>query len=198
MADDARGRGILRRAGDAALHALARVGHRALIGAIGDADALHPHAEARVVHHHEHVLEAAILLADEVADGAAVVAEREHRGRARVDAELVLERHAAHVVARAEAAVRVHQELGHDEQRDALGARRRVGRAREHEVDDVVGVVVLAVGDEDLAAVDLVRCRRPAAPPSCGWRPGPSRPAARSGSSCPSTRRRPSSAGTRA
>ena len=115
-----------------------------------------PTPKRACVHHHEHVLEAAVLLADEVADGAAVVAEREHRGRARVDAELVLERHAAHVVARAEAAVRVHEELRHDEQRDALGARRRVGRAREDEVDDVVGVVVLAVGDEDLAAVDPV------------------------------------------
>ena len=32
------------------------------------------------------------------------------------------------------------------------GARRR---AREHQMDDVVGVVVLAVGDEDLLAVEL-------------------------------------------
>ena len=39
---------------------------------------------------------------------------------------------------------------------------RRVGRAGQHEVDDVVGQVVLAEGDEDLRAGDAVACRRPA------------------------------------
>ena len=63
-------------------------------------------------------------------------------------------RHAVHVVALAERAVRVDQELRHDEQRDALHAFGRVRRAREHQVDDVLGHVVLAVGDEDLL------CRR--------------------------------------
>ena len=33
---------------------------------------------------------------------------------------------------------------------------RRVGQAREHEMDDVVGQVVLAIGDEDLLAEDAV------------------------------------------
>jgi hypothetical protein len=38
----------------------------------------------------------------------------------------------------------VHQELRHDEQRDALAAGRRVGQAGQHQVHDVVGHVVLA------------------------------------------------------
>ena len=59
-------------------------------------------------------------------------------------------------------------------------------------MDDVVGVVVLAVGDEDLLAVELEACRRPAAPRACARRRDRSRPAARSGSSCRSTCRRPS------
>ena len=46
--------------------------------------------------------------------------------------------------------------FGHDEQRDALHALGRTGHAREHEVDDVLGHVVLAVGDEDLGAEELV------------------------------------------
>ena len=54
------------------------------------------------------------------------------------------------------AAVGVDEELGHDEQRDALDPLRRIGRAGEHEMDDVVGVVVLAVRDEDLLAEELV------------------------------------------
>ena len=81
VTDDAARRGPCR-AGDAALHALARIGARTLIRALGDAHALHADAEAREVHHHEHVLEAAILLADDVTDGTAVVAECKHRGRA--------------------------------------------------------------------------------------------------------------------
>ena len=61
-----------------------------------------------------------------------------------------------HVVARAQATVGVDHELGHDEQRNSLHPLGRVRQAGEHEVDDVVGEVVLAVGDEDLLAEDLV------------------------------------------
>ena len=73
-----------------------------------------------------------------------------------MDAELVLDRCGAQVVARAERAVVVDQELRHQEQRDALVAGGRVGQPCQHEVDDVVGEVVLAVGDEDLLPGDLV------------------------------------------
>ncbi|MCY1327944.1 hypothetical protein D9M69_134920 [compost metagenome] len=85
-----------------------------------------------------------------------MVAELQHRGRAGLDAELVFDRHAVHVVALAQAAVGVDQVLGHDEQRDALDALGRVGRAGQHQMDDVFRHVVLAVGDEDLGAEDLV------------------------------------------
>ena len=53
-------------------------------------------------------------------------------------------------------AVGADQELRHDEQRDAAHAGRRVGRARQHQVHDVLGHVVLAVGDEDLLAGDQI------------------------------------------
>ena len=35
-------------------------------------------------------------------------------------------------------------------------AGRRIGQPRQHEMDDVVGEIVLAVGDEDLLAGDAV------------------------------------------
>ena len=63
---------------------------------------------------------------------------------------------ARRVVARAERAVLVDQELGHQKQRDAPVAGRRIGQPRQHEVDDVVGEVVLAVGDEDFLPGDAV------------------------------------------
>ena len=156
MVDDRARLGGLVQAHRLALHAILRVGDGALVRAIAKANAFHAHRKAREVHHDEHVFEAAVLLADEVADRAALFAVHQHRRRARVDAELVLERHAMHVVARAERAVVVDQELRHDEQRDALHALGRVRRAREHEVDDVLGVVVLAERDEDLLAAQLV------------------------------------------
>ena len=73
-----------------------------------------------------------------------------------MNAELVLDRQAAHVVALAERAVGVHEELRHHEQGHALHALGRARGAREHHVDDVLGEIVLAVGDEDLLAVELV------------------------------------------
>ena len=53
--------------------------------------------------------------------------------------------------------------FGHDEQADALHALGRAGHARQHQVDDVLGHVVLAVGDEDLGAEDAC-----SVPSGCG------------------------------
>jgi hypothetical protein len=70
----------------------------------------------------------------------------------------VLDAHAVHVVARAQAAILVDHELGHDEQADALDALGRTDdHAGQHQMDDVLGHVVLTIGDEDLGAEDLVR-----------------------------------------
>ena len=94
-----------------------------------------------------------------------------------MNAELVLDRMAARIVARAERAVVVDEELRHQEQRDAFRAGRRIGQAREHEMDDVVGEVMLAVGDEDLRAGDAIGAvgarsafvrSAPTSEPACG------------------------------
>ena len=154
--DDRDRLGIARR-DVAELDAFLRVLDRVLVRAVGDREALHADGEARGVHHHEHVLQAAVRLADEVADRAfAVLAVVERARRVRVDAELVLDPRALHVVALAQRAVGVHQHLGHDEHRDALGAFGRARQPREHEVDDVRRHVVLAERDEDLLALDAV------------------------------------------
>ena len=70
------------------------------------------------------------------------------------------------------------RELRDDEEREPLGPGRRAVDAREHEVDDVLGEVVVAAGDEDLRPADRVaavaRCATPsvfALPtslPACG------------------------------
>ena len=142
--------------GGAALPALLGVGHRALRRPLGHRHALRADRQPRRVHHDEHDVEAAVLLAHQVADGAVLLAVLHHAGGARVDAELVLQAGADHIVARTERAVLVDEILGHQEQRDAACARRRIGQAGQHEMHDVVGHLVVAVGDEDLGAEDAV------------------------------------------
>ena len=141
----------------AALPALLGVGDGALGGALGHRHALRADRQARGVHHDEHDVEAAVLLADQIADGAlALLAELHHAGGAGVDAELVLDAGADDVVGRAERAVLADEALRHQEQRDAARAGRRIGQARQHEMHDVVGHLVVAVGDEDLGAEDAI------------------------------------------
>jgi hypothetical protein len=86
---------------------------------------------------------------DQLALAGIIVAERHHAGRGGVDAQLVLDGDAADIVERAVAA-----HFGDQEQRDAARARRRVGQAGEHQVDDVVGKVVLAERDVDFLPLD--------------------------------------------
>ncbi|MCY1524489.1 hypothetical protein D9M68_594240 [compost metagenome] len=56
----------------------------------------------------------------------------------------------------AQGAVGIDHHLGHQEQGNAFRAGRGVGELGQHQVDDVLGQVVLAAGDEDLGAGDLV------------------------------------------
>ena len=137
--------------GEDALTALAGERDRVLAGALGDRDALQRDRQARAVHHGEHAGEPAIFLAEQPPERAAAVAVDHRAGRARVDAELVLEAAAADVVAGA-----VGQHFRHQEQRDSARPLRCVGQSRQNEVDDVVGEIVLAVADEDLLAGDTI------------------------------------------
>ncbi len=80
---------------------------------------------------------------DQPADRAGLVTEFavaiDHGRWGPMDAELVLDGVAMQVVAAAEGAIIVHEELRHEEERDALRALRRIRKARKHQMDDVVG-----------------------------------------------------------
>jgi hypothetical protein len=127
-----------------------------LIGAVGDTDALQADGKTRLVHHREHALHATIFLADQVADGAAMVAHGHGAGGSGVHAELVFDAADIDVVARAERAVGIDHEFRNQEQRNALGAGRRIRKARQHEMNDVIAHVVIAIGDEDFRALDAI------------------------------------------
>ncbi len=87
------------------------------------------------------------------ADGAV---DHDLRGRVAMNSHLVFEPAAIDRVALAERTVGVDVVLGHREQADALAALRRIRQSREHQVNDVGRHVVLAGGDEDLVAGELV------------------------------------------
>jgi hypothetical protein len=140
----------------AALLALLRECQGLLIGAIGDADAFEADADPRLVHHREHAGHATIFLADKVTDRAALIAHRHGAGRRGVHAELVLDAGRKDIVARAQRAVFVDEEFRDQEQRDTAGAGGGIGQSRQHEMHDVVGHVVVAIGDVDLGAENAV------------------------------------------
>ena len=111
---------------------------------VQQANALQGHMQTSSVHHDEHRIQAFAGLAHDLA-GRFVKAH--DAGGAAMQAHFFFD---ALTVHRAACAIGV--ELGYQEQRQPLGAGRRIGQAREHQVHDVVGQVVLATGDEDFGA----------------------------------------------
>ena len=106
-----------------------------------------------MVHHGEHAVEAFVRLTNEKALGAVKI---QHAGRGGLDAHLVFDGTAVHRIALTGISV----ELGHDKQRNALGARRRIRQLGQHQVDDIGAHVVLAGRDEDLAASNRITAVR--------------------------------------
>ena len=141
----------------AALQALLGIGGGILIGDLGDRQALDRDPETRLVHHHEHGVQAPIRLADEPALGAIII---HHASGIGMNAHFVLDRAAGHFVGSAERTIRFDQDLGHDKQRDALDASGRALDPGEHEMNDVFGKIMLARRDEDFFAENRIGIRR--------------------------------------
>nr|BFE93550.1 hypothetical protein GCM10020185_40860 [Pseudomonas brassicacearum subsp. brassicacearum] len=116
-----------------------------LVGTLTGGQALDTDAQTFVVHHGEHGRQALVRLAYQITYG---FVEVHHAGGGCLDAHLVFDRAAVGRVARAQAAVGIDHELGHQEQRDALGACRRVRQFRQHQVNDVLGEIVFTASDE--------------------------------------------------
>jgi hypothetical protein len=159
MDDDRIGRlvGILRAGQRAALQTLFGVDDGVLIGDLGLGETLNADAQASLVHHYEHGIQAAVFLANQPAGGAVVI---HHAGRVAVNAHLFFERATGHAVALAKRTVILDHDLGHDEQRDALGTGRRAFDARQDKMDDVLRHVVFAGGDEYFGAGDFIAAVR--------------------------------------
>ena len=141
----------------AALHPVLRKTHGRLVRPFRDGYALDAHAVTGGVHHDEHVLQTAVFLTDQIAHRTAMVAKLQHCGGACLDSHLVLNADAMHIVGCTQCAIGIDLELGHDEQADALHTLWRALYPGQHQMNDVLGHVVLTPGDEDLGTKDVER-----------------------------------------
>ena len=154
-----------------ALHALLRVGQRRPVAGREGADGLGAHHHPGVLDHLEHLRDAVVHLAEQVADrGDAVLPERELAGRGRLEAHLVLDVRDERAVALAELAGAGSKWNFGTRNSDrpfvpGCGVMPGALRAGQHEVHDVLGQVVLGRGDEPLHAVEV--------PGAVGLRDGP-------------------------
>ena len=73
-----------------------------------------------------------------------------------MNAHLVFETDAVDIVALTQTVVFINQKFGYDEQGNPPDTFRRVRGSRQHQVNDVVGVFVIAPGNEYFLAADQV------------------------------------------
>ena len=149
------------------LRSLARIFQRVQVAGVAQHHCAEADADARLVHHVEHVGETLVLLADEITDCASLAARLELAfaevqqavGGAAIT-HLVIEAGKHDIVAFSERAVRVHQLLRHDEQRDAFHTRDQlavlVRNLRKDEVNDVVRQLVLPGRNPHLVALEAI------------------------------------------
>ncbi|MCY1174069.1 hypothetical protein D9M73_142550 [compost metagenome] len=95
-------------------------------------------------------------LAHQIADALAVIAEIKCSRGGAAPAHLVEQPGQQHIVAFAQAAIVVHQELGHDKQGDAFHTRWCVRQFGQDHVHDIFRQRVVAARDEDLVATQAI------------------------------------------
>jgi len=131
-----------------ALHALTGIVEGMLARTFRQGNPLQAHRQARVIHHGEHIAQAFVFHTHQVAHGADIVSIGHSAGGTGVNTQLVLDADRVDIVALANLASFIDQEFRHDKQRNTLHPRWRIGRAGEHQMDNIVGVGLVTPGDE--------------------------------------------------
>src|ERR1700677_4141051 len=134
-----------------ALRALPRVVKRFQVTGVAECDRAKADTEAGLVHHVKHVGESSVRFADQIPDRsglaagtvAALTKVQDRVGSSAV-AHLVVQPGQHDIVAFADPAARVDEELGNDEERDTLRTGRTTGNLGKNKMDDVVGEFVIA------------------------------------------------------
>ena len=137
-----------------ALLTLLRIVECSLPGSFADADAFKTNVQTRRVHHREHAREAFIFLADQPARRVFIFHDAGWRG---VDADFFFEADTFDAILVAEAAICSDDPLRDDEERDASRAFWRIRQARQYQVDNILGDVVIAPSDIDFLSRNRIR-----------------------------------------
>ena len=115
--------------------------------------AFNAHAQARMVHHREHIVQAFARFAYQMT---ARAFKRHHASRARVYAHFVFQRHGMGVVVSAHAAIGLYPVFRYQKQRNAFHTWRGIGQTCQHHVHNVVDQLMVAPCDEDFLAINGV------------------------------------------
>ena len=135
------------------MDAVFSVRHGVLIRILGDGQTLQTDPQPFVIHHREHRLQATIGFADHPAFRIFKV----HDACARAfNAHLLFDGTNARSIALARVVVRVRHKLRNQEKADSTRTTRCIRKFGENQMDDVVGEILLAAGDEDFRAGDGV------------------------------------------
>ena len=125
-------------------------------GGFGNLHALQADVEPCVVHHREHGAHPAEFGTDQFANTFAFFAKGQDAGRRRINAHLMFDRYHFDVILRADTAIFINPIFGYQKQRNALRPCGAIGRAGQHQMDDVFGHVMVAEADINLRAFDVI------------------------------------------
>ena len=135
-----------------ALNAVTSIGFGLLIGAFRNGKTLQADRKTGVIHHAKHDVDSLIFLTDKIANGTIGFTILHNRGWRSLDAKFFLNRQTAKIIRLGEIAIIISKEFRHDKHRNTLDAIRRIGCACQHQMNDILGHIMLAIGDIDFLA----------------------------------------------
>ena len=131
----------------AALTPVGGKGGGLLIGRFGNTDALATHPQTGIVHHGEHRLHPLMRCTDQPAHRPVIL---HHRRRRSMQPQFMFQTDDLQAVRLPRIACGIGQVLWHHEQADPSGARFAIRQARQHQMADIGGKVVIPPRDIDL------------------------------------------------
>ena len=105
-----------------ALHPCLGIGYSTLIGSLSNSKALQANIEARMVHHSEHNLKPLILLPNQIANRAIIIAILKNSRRRAFNTKFFLNRNTFHIIERIKRSIFIHKDFWNDKQGNTLNA----------------------------------------------------------------------------
>ena len=135
-----------------ALNAVMSIGSGLLIGTFRNGKPLQANRKTGVIHHAKHDVDSLIFLTDKIANSTIGFTILHNCGWRSPYAKFFLNRQTAKIIWLGEITVIISKEFWHDKHRNTLDAFRRIGCACQHQMDDILGHIMFAIGDIDFLA----------------------------------------------